>query len=632
MEDKKIDINSIIGFGLIFLILLWMLYQNQPTPEELEAQEKAKQEQVEAEEKVKEAADEFNINDATKTIVNEVPTDSAGLVSLQNKLGAFAYAGSLPSAKGGVTAFENEVLELKISNKGGFIEELRLKEFVNHDSVPVYLIKDGNTIFNINFATSDNRILNSQDLYFEPTLSNNGDNKVLSMRLKTSSTNYLEYRYELKPDDYMLNFSVKSQGLSTVLNTSQDISLDWKLKGRRQAKSISYENRYTRLTYEHDGGKVDKLAQMNDDEETEADVTWLSFRQHFFSSILVPNQPLSSVALSSKDLVEDEEIDTIYTKSYTAKFALNAQGGELNNDFGLYFGPTDSKELKQYNKNLEESIPFGWGIFGWINKNLFIPLFSGLSSIFPYGVAIIIMTIIVRLVLSPVLYKSYLSQAKMKILKPEITEINEKHKDNAMKRQQETMALYSKAGASPVSGCLPALLQLPVFYALFMFFPTAFDLRQKSFLWAEDLSSYDTILELPFNIPFYGDHVSLFPILAAIAIFFYMKMTTGQQVASQPTQEGMPDMGKMMKYMIYFSPLLMLIFFNNYASGLSLYYFISNLITIGIMLVIKKVILDEDKIHAQIQENKKKPKKQSKFQRRMQEMMEQAEKQKQQRK
>lgn len=626
MEEKKLDLNSIIGFVLIFGILLYMLYQNKPTPEEIEAQEKAKQEQVEAEQKTKEAQDEFKTQPSDFQITST--TDSLKLEQLKNQIGSFAYAASLGVDETAETLLENEVLSLKVSNKGGFITEVRLKEFVDHDSVPIYLIKDDNTIFNINFGTTDNRTLNTKDLIFQPNLTSNGDNQILSMRLKVSEDRYLEYRYELKPEDYMLGFTVRSQGLSNVINGSQEVSLDWKMKGYRHAKSISYENRYTRLTYEHEGDKVSKLAQMSDDEETEEDVSWISFRQHFFSSIMVADQPFSSAYLTSKDLVEDEDVDTVYTKSYAAKMPLTLSGGELSNDLSLYYGPTDHRVLKTYGKNLEESIPFGWGIFGWINKNLFIPLFAFLSGIFPYGIAIIIMTIIVRLVLSPVLYKSYLSQAKMKILKPEISEIAAKYKDNPMKKQQETMALYSKAGASPMSGCLPALLQLPVFYALFMFFPTAFDLRQKSFLWAEDLSSYDTIAELPFRIPFYGDHVSLFPILAAIAIFFYMKMTTGQQVASQPTQEGMPDMGKMMKYMIYFSPILMLVFFNNYASGLSLYYFISNLITIGIMIVIKRYILDEDKIHAQIQENKKKPKKQNRFQKRMQEMMEQAEQQK----
>jgi YidC/Oxa1 family membrane protein insertase len=240
------------------------------------------------------------------------------------------------------------------------------------------------------------------------------------------------------------------------------------------------------------------------------------------------------------------------------------------------------------------------------------------------------MTIMVKILLSFVQYKQFLSQAKMKILKPELDALRKKYKDNKLKAQQETMALQNKAGASPLSGCLPGLMQIPVFYALFMFFPTAFDLRQKSFLWADDLSSYDSIFELPFNIPFYGDHVSLFPILAAVAIFFYMKMTTGQQMATQaPQQEGMPDMSKMMKYMIYFSPLLMLVFFNNYASGLSLYYFISNLISIVLMLVIKNYIIDEEKVLAKIEVSKSKPKKQNRFQKKMAEMMAQAEQQKQ---
>ncbi|MFT6838139.1 MAG: YidC/Oxa1 family membrane protein insertase, partial [Sediminicola sp.] len=270
---------------------------------------------------------------------------------------------------------------------------------------------------------------------------------------------------------------------------------------------------------------------------------------------------------------------------------------------------------------LEDSIPFGWGIFGWINRYIFTPTYTFLSSFFPFGIAIVVMTILVRLLMSPVTYKSYLSQAKMKVLKPEITELNEKHKDNAMKKQQETMKLYGKAGVSPMSGCLPAVVQLPIFYALFMFFPTSFALRQKPFLWADDLSSYDTIAELPFHIPFYGDHVSLFPILASVAIFFYMMMTTGQNM---PTQPGMPNM----KFIMYLSPLMMLFFFNSFASGLSLYYFVSNLITIFIMLAIKKFIINEDKIHARIQENKKKPKKEGKFQKKMREMMEQAETQK----
>ncbi len=626
MEEKKFDLNSIIGFVLIFGILVYMMYTNQPTPEELAEQEKAKQEQVEAEKKAAEQKD-------TKVTTTEdysaaAVQDSAQMVALNNKLGAFAYSASLPSARANETLVETDLLAIKFSNKGGYISEIKLKEFVDYNEAPIYIIQDGNAQFNINFGTTDSRILNTQDLYFEPTITKNGDNTVVSMKLKVSPQQYLEYRYELKPDDYMMDFTIRSQGLSDVFNSSQEVNLNWDLKAIRHAKSISYENRYTEVVFEYEGGKDDYLGQQELTDDTASDVTYVAYKQHFFTSILLADSPFKTASLESRNLVQDEEIDTVYTKAFATKMPLELQGGEINKSMNWYYGPSDYKILNGYDRNLDEVVPLGWGIFGWINRYVFIPLFGFLSGFLPYGIAIIVMTILVRIVMSPVTYKSYVSQAKMKVLKPEIAEINAKYKDNAMKKQQETMALYSKAGASPMAGCLPALMQLPVFYALFQFFPSAFDLRQKSFLWAEDLSSYDTIAKLPFNIPFYGDHVSLFPILASLAIFFYMRMTTGQQMASQPTQEGMPDMGKMMKYMIYFSPIMMLFFFNNYASGLSLYYFVSNLITIGIMLVIKNYIIDEDKIHARIQENKKKPKKQNKFQKKMAEMMEQAEQQK----
>ncbi|MEL6813013.1 MAG: membrane protein insertase YidC, partial [Bacteroidota bacterium] len=467
-------------------------------------------------------------------------------------------------------------------------------------------------------------VLNSIELPFEPTLTKNGENSVLSMKLKTSPTAYLEYRYELKPGDHMLDFSIRSQGLDGVINTSRPIYLDWNFKGYRQAKSITYENRYTRLTYEHENGDDhSKLSPAGEDEETEIDVTWMNFRQHFFSSMLLTDTPFKEVKLTSVDLVEDEAVDTVFTKKYGAKMLLEPKAGGLSYDMNMYYGPTDYQIFKTYDRNLDEAMPLGWGIFGVINKYLIIPVFGVLSKWFPAGIAIIVLTILFKLLLSPVQYKQYVSQAKMKVLKPEIDAIREKYGDNKMKIQQETMKLQTIAGASPLKGCLPALLQIPVFYALFTFFPTAFDLRQKSFLWAEDLSSYDTIAELPFNIPFYGDHVSLFPILASIAIFVYMMMSTGQQMQQQQ-QPGMPNM----KFLMYLSPLFMLVFFNNYASGLSVYYLTSNLITIGIMLVIKNFIIDEDKIHAKIEANKKKPKKQNRFQRKMSEMMEQAEAQK----
>lgn len=612
MEEKKVDINSIIGFVLIFGILIFMFYQNRPTPEEVNA-EKAKQEQT-AEEVEQQVPEEK----ATPEPAQINLQDSTAVADYKSKIGAFGF--TQPSDE--TTKLQNDLVYLEISNKGGQIIEARMKQYHTYDSIPVYLIRDGNASFGLHFTTSDNRILKTEDLYFEPSLSESNGNQVLTMKAKAGPDKFLEYRYEMKPDDYMVDFSVRSQRLNGVINSSQPVALKWKLKGIRHSKSVKYENRYTELTYNNNAGDIDYLSISSDDEETGEDVKWVSFRQHFFSSILADKGNFKSVELGSKNLAEEESKTQAFTKEFSASIPLTMDGGELSRNMNWYYGPTDIKVLSQYEElGLDDSIPFGWGIFGWINRYVFTPFYSFLSSFLPFGIAIVIMTILVRVAMSPVTYKSYLSQAKMKVLKPEITELGEKYKDNAMKKQQETMKLYGKAGVSPMSGCVPALLQMPIFYALFMFFPTSFALRQKPFLWADDLSSYDVVANLPFEIPFYGDHVSLFPILASIAIFFYMMMTTGQNM---PTQPGMPNM----KFIMYLMPLMMLFFFNNYASGLSLYYFVSNLITIGIMLVIKNFILDNDRIHAQIQENKKKPKKENKFQRKMREMMEQAEEQK----
>jgi len=614
MEEKKLDVKSIIGFVLIFGILLFMFWQNQPSDEEVAAK-KAGQELIDA--KAQEQKAETNTEIEKAPVLNL--QDSTAVANYKSTIGAFGF--TKPSE--GTTVLENSLVYLVISNKGGQIIEAKMKNFNTYDSIPVYLVKDGNASFALNFSTSDNRNLNTADLFFEPSLTTSGDNQVLSMKAKVSQNQFLEYRYEMKPDDYLVDFSIKSQGLNSIINAQKPINLDWKLKAIRHSKSIKYSNRYTRLTYSHEDGKISKLSDSSDeDDETEENVEWLSYRQHFFSSILVTDTPFATANLFSKNLVEDESHTQKYMKDYASEAPLKLVGGELSYAMNWYYGPTDVKVLAQYKElNLEDSIPFGWGIFGLINRYVFTPLFTFLSGMLPAGIAIIIMTIMVRLAMSPVTYKSYLSQAKMKVLKPEIAEINEKYKDNAMKKQQETMKLNSKAGVSPLSGCIPALIQMPIFYALFSFFPTSFALRQKPFLWADDLSSYDVIAQLPFTIPVYGDHVSLFPILASIAIFFYMMMTTGQNMTQQP---GMPNM----KFIMYLSPLMMLVFFNGYASGLSLYYFISNLITIFIMLAIKNFIIDDAKIHAQIQENKKKPKKENKFQRKMREMMEQAEAQK----
>lgn len=628
MEEKKFDLNSIIGFALIFGILMWIMYQNQSSEQEVAA-EKAKKEQVDAAAKTPSTAQ-------TPAVVDTTKTDSTQLAKLKGTLGNFAYSATLPSAKNDFTTIENDLLSLKIANKGGYIVDATLKQFEQFEKGSgslVKIIKENNASFNLKLQTKDNRTLDTKNLYFEPTLTKEGEDQVLTMRLKSAANAFLEYRYVLKPKEYMLDFSIRSQGMNNVLNASNPIDLEWNLKTYRNEKSVTYENRYAEIVYEYEDGKDSYTSQSEVTTDDAEKVTYIAYKQHFFTSVLLTNTPFATAKMTSENLVKDEKIDTTFTKNFKTILPLAFKGGEINYDMNWYYGPADYRILNDYKRNLDEIIPLGWGIFGWINRYVFIPTYDFLSSfIGSFGIVIIVFTILVRLVMSPITYKSYLSQAKMKVLRPEIAELNEKYKNDAMKKQQETMKLYGKAGVNPMAGCIPALLQIPVFYALFQFFPSAIDLRQKSFLWADDLSSFDAVVHLPFYIPFYGNHVSLFPILASVAIFFYMKMTTGDQQMAAPTQEGMPDMGKIMKIMIYISPLMMLFFFNNYASGLSLYYFVSNTITIGIMLVIKNYIVDNDKIHAKIQENKAKPKSEGKFQRKMREMMEQAEAQKAQQK
>ena len=604
MEEKRFDPYQFIGFILIALILTWMLYQNNP---ENYPAEKNKVTNVEPSENINGSID-------NKTIENGLINSSDDLANLFVK----------PSVD--FEQIENQKIEIEISTKGANISKLRLKEFDDYKKTPLFLINEDNTDLNLQINLSDGRILNTSEMYFIPKKENRDDNQVLILKSQISENQFISFVYSLKKDSYFVDFNIKTQGISNILSTKNLSKVIWKSDVFRNSKSIDYENRYTELTYGYDGDKVDYLSLSGDDEELVEEVRWVSYRQHFFSSIIVPGTPFDKILMKSNDLAVEKSLKEKYTKSFESEFYIENTRGDLDSSFKFYFGPSDYQTLKDLDGDLEASIPLGWGIFGWINRFVFLPLFGFLSSFLPHGISIIIMTIIVRLAMSPVTYKSYVSQIKMKVLRPEVEEIAAKYKNDAVKKQQETMSLYTRAGANPLSGCVPALIQLPVFYALFTFFPVAFVLRQKSFLWAEDLSSYDSIYDLPFNIPFYGDHISLFPILASIAIFFYTKMTTGQQ--PMPQQPGMPNM----KVIMYLMPLMMLFFFNNYSSGLSLYYFVSNLLTIILMLVIKNYIIDNEKILQKIEENKNKPRKPGGFAARLQKAMEEAEKQKKSRK
>ena len=620
MEQKKFDVNSFIGMILLGGIIFWWM----------STQEQAIDTTNDTTDTEIIASPESN-NKTSNAFINTtaINNDSIKQLNLKNQLGAFAK--SAINATEGFSVLENEVVKLTINNKGGQIKEALVKNFKTYDSLPLYLIKDNNASFNINFGTTDNRILNTKDLFFVPTITTNGEIQIVSMKLKVSETQFLEYRYEMKPKEYMVNFSIRSQGLSNVINGSNPINLDWSLDGYRHEKSLKTENTMYSWYYYKSEGELEYIRPGNT--EVANSIDWVFYQQHFFSSALLTDTPFNNATITSTDLVKDEEIDTVFTKRYALKTPLALTNGELNYNMKWFYGPSDYNLLKTYEgTGLDETADLGWGIFGFLNRTVFYPVFNFLKGLLSnYGLIIILMTIVVRLIMSPLVYKSYLSSAKMKVIRPELTALNEKYpgKENAMKRQQETMAVQRKAGVSMMAGCIPALLQMPVFFALFKFFPTNLAVRQEGFLWANDLSSYDMIYQLPFTVPFYGDHVSLFPILASVAIFFYMKMNQSQQANMQaPAQEGMPDMSKMMKYMIYFSPIMMLFFFNNYASSLSLYYFVSNLLTIAIMLVIKNYVIDEDKIHAQIEENKKKPeKKKSQFRQKIDNAMKQAQEQ-----
>ena len=589
MEENRFDPLQFIGFLLISGILMFWFYDNQSNMIENQQEEIVDDSQIEVVEQPS------NIVDSSYNDYEDNDEFSEEIIVL-----------------------ENSNIKFEVSTKGAEIKKLLLKDFKNYNDDPLFLIDNNKSIFSFNIPVGRNSNVNSQDLNYTAEIID--ENSSVKLKAQIDSRSELELSFFLADNSSIVDFE-----LDIIDNTNsnyENVELIWGRDSFRNSKSIDYENRYTALSYGFENNKDSYLSVAGSTNKVIDNVNWVSFREHFFSSILILNNESNQVEISSEDLSGNDALDKKFTKRFLASIPLSL---DSNNQlsFSMYYGPTDYETLKEYNLNLENSVPIGWGIFGWLNRFIFFPLFSFLTNYFSYGISIILMTIIVKVAISPLTYKSYLSQIKMKILKPELEIINEKFGDDPMKKQQETMNLYTKSGANPMSGCLPAFLQMPIFFALFTFFPVAFSLRQKSFLWADDLSSYDSILDLGFYIPLYGDHISLFPILASVAIFFYTKMTTGQQMMS-PSQTG----GVNMKVIMYMMPIMMLFFFNNYASGLSLYYFISNVLTIILMLVIKNFIIDDQKVLSEIEENKKKPLKVGGFRARLQKALEEAEKQK----
>ena len=597
MEENKLDIYQIIGFLFLIAAIFWWFNVTIPDLEKNALEEKEIISQNQSQEINK-------IKDITEVVSSSINSTVIGSQSDSEEI-----------------VIENDDVIFKFNTKGGSLTELQLKGYVDYKGDDLFLIKNNNQNISLSFDLKNGNKINTSDYNFSYEMLREGKVNVLKLSLIISDDQSVSFVYKIPKSGYMIDFGVKSSGFYSLINADSNVNLNWSLDAFRQAKSIDYENRYSQLMYQYEGDDTDYLSSYSDSDDSEDSVSWISYGQHFFNSILILDTQTDNVQFESKKLFEDESKEAKFTKNYSSIIPLSLSGSEINSQMKWYFGPNDYDILKEYENKIYDSIYFGWGIFGMINRFIYFPFFGFLSKYFSAGLAVILMTIATRVVMSPVTYKTYVSQARMKVIKPEITELNEKFKNDAVKKQQETMKLYNKAGANPLLGCVPALLQLPVFYALFCFFPIAFQLRGKSFLWAEDLSSYDTIAELPFSIPFYGDHISLLPILASIAIFFYTKMSSGAQM--QPSQPGMPNM----KFIMYLMPVMMLFFFNNYASAFSLYYFISNILTILIMISIKYFIIDEEKIRLQVQENKKKPTKQNRFQRKMKEMMDEAEKQ-----
>lgn len=600
------DKNTIVGLVLIFLILIGFSYLTRPNKEQLrEIQQRDSLIRVEAErmaEAAKQEKKDFQLSQQEDSLQNAPKNSVFVQDSLQEK----------------IITLENNKIRLQISTLGGRIVNVDLKEYQTHDSLPLILWKENKSAFGLNFYAG-NKQVNTEKLLFVPsttetTLSAGNGEQTLSLKLFSGENQYVEFVYKLAPDSYMADFSIRTHHMNDVIaSNSSFLTLFWGVDMPQLEKSKDFENRYTGVYYNFLSNDVENLSMTSDVKETLATkVKWIAFKQQFFSSVLIAKESFSDVIVSSQ---MSKEAD--YLKKAYAEIPLPYNGKENEvYDMQFFFGPNSYPILKEYGANIElpKLVNLGWKWVAWFNRYVVIPLFNFLENHVTtnYGLIILLLTLIIKLVLFPLTYKSYLSQAKMRVLKPQIDEINKKFpKDKALERQKATMALYKKAGVNPMGGCLPMLLQMPILIALFWFFPGAIELRQKSFLWATDLASYDSIATLPFTIPFYGNHVSLFCLLMTAVNIIYMVMNN----KNQPQNDQM----KGMQTMMYFMPIMFLFIFNSYSSGLSYYYFIATLITILQTWMIRRYVND-DKLLKQIELAKTKPVKKSKFQERLEQM------------
>ena len=627
--------DSIIGMLLIGVLFVGYFFYTKPSEEqmaEMKRKAQAERDSITAivEQRNNVIAQEVeNISAVSQdTIADAQVSDSLQTIENQ-RFGIFSKA-----AVGTNEYFtiENDVMQLKLSAKGGAPADVLLKKFKTYTQEEIHLFKKDSSEFILSFF-ADNQMISSNQLYFRPVngLGNldatNGEKK-LTLRLEASVGKYIDFVYTLKPGSYSVDFDIVITGLERELAANRNyLTLDWMMYTPQQEKGAKNENQYSQIYYKYYQDETGYLSNMSDEEEDlKTKVQWIAFKDQFFSSIFIAKDYFTNAQIKSTPVFE--EIPG-YIKKYEASIGIPYSSTSVQTiPFQFYFGPNDYnilREISQPDEKTDWQIDvindLGWGIFGWINKHVIIFIFNFLSSFMSsYGLIILLMTIIIKLFLFPLTYKSYMSTAKMKVLKPQIDEINAKiPKEKTMERQQATMALYKKAGVNPMGGCLPMVLQMPILFAMFRFFPVSIELRQQSFLWADDLSSYDSILDLPFTIPFYGDHVSLFTLLMTASTIIYTKM----QNSMNPQNNAMPGMQTMM----YMMPLMFLFFLNSYSSGLTYYYFVANVFTFSQMFLIKYFV-DDKKVLAKLEAAKKKPvKKKSSFQSRLEDMAKQKQQQ-----
>lgn len=613
------DKNTILGLVLIFLIMIGFGYLIQPSKEQREAMQRR------ADSLATVQTEELKKQQEHEKEMATMAADSVKKEDVKVQLGSFATSAS------GEEKFyyiENNLLKIRISNKGGRIYSVELKNYKTYSGKPLVLFNGPDNIFGLKFW-GNNKAINTNDLYFnastvDTVITADAQNPAsITMRLAVADTSYIEYVYKLSDNTYLADYDIHFKGMENIIaNRVGTIDLDWVTNLNGLEKGIKNERDYTTIAFMFPNNDFEELNSRSDEDKKEitTKVKWIDFKHQFFSSILIAKDGFLNTNLKVQKSADDEHVKLMKT---TLSLPFRNDKDETIN-LNIFFGPNRFKTLKNYNQGFEKVIPLGHNIIRWINRYVIINLFNLLGSwIASYGIIILLMTIIIKIVFFPLTYKSYLSSAKMRVLKPQVEEINKKYpkKEDAMKKQQAVMGLYKKVGVNPMGGCIPMLIQFPILIAMFRFFPASFELRQQSFLWADDLSSYDSILHLPFNIPWYGDHVSLFTLLMAIALFISSKMNSDQM---GDANSQMPGMKFMMTWMM---PIMMVLWFNNYSAGLSYYYFLSNVITIAQTMVIRRFV-DDDALLAKLHANSKKTVTKSKWQARLEAMAKQQEMQK----